>query len=272
MLEIKWWHFISKTRILYSRDPSISGVTMIESIAEDILRQIVQLTGHREPVPERKFHKHDEYLSYGMSAADFRKLLQDFRPRFLELTLHKRLSLARTLLAQGTGELGHVGIHLLTLSTEELTPEHFHYLNDFVDKFHSWSQVDHLCHEVLQPLLGSARVETLTLLEYWNRSRNRFKRRASVVAFTRKIGASGRFTDEVLVFCWNLAWDPEEIVQKGVGWALKDNMISEPERIIPFIKELRRKGAPSTVTLYAIRDLKGKDREEILAIKKSSSD
>ncbi len=179
------------------------------------------------------------------------------------------MSLASQLLDSGIGELGHIGIHLLALSTAELTPEHFYQLNEMADAFHSWSQTDHLCHDVIQPLLKTARIETLTLLEYWNRSRNRFKRRASVVAFTRKMGESGLFTDEVLVFSWNLIWDPEDIVQKGVGWALKDNMRSAPERIISFVKELRQRGVPSTITLYAIRDLKGPVREEILAIRKT---
>ena len=36
------------------------------------------------------------------------------------------------------------------------------------------------------------RAETLALLERWNRSPNRWKRRASVVAFVRKVGESGR--------------------------------------------------------------------------------
>jgi 3-methyladenine DNA glycosylase AlkD len=90
----------------------------------------------------------------------------------------------------------------------------------------------------------------------------------SVVAFTRTVGESGDFTEEMLRLCSNLIWDPEDIVQKGVGWTLKDNLRSAPDRILPYVKDLRRKGVPSTITLYAIRDLKGRKREEVLKIKK----
>jgi 3-methyladenine DNA glycosylase AlkD len=83
----------------------------------------------------------------------------------------------------------------------------------------------------------------------------------------RRIGACGEFTDEALEFCDNLIWDEEEIVQKGVGWALKDSLSGAKERVLDYIKELRRKGIPSTITLYAIRDLKGKEREEVLRVK-----
>ena len=133
----------------------------------------------------------------------------------------------------------------------------------------SWSHVDHFCGGVLQPLLQKYRTETLAQLRVWNNSSQRFKRRASVVVFVRKIGESGQYTQEVLNLCENLIWDEEDIVRKGVGWALKDNLRSNPGRVLPFIKKLRRWGVSSTITLYAIRDLKGDQRQEVLAVKKS---
>jgi len=39
------------------------------------------------------------------------------------------------------------------------------------------------------------------------------------------------------------------------------------QKVPDSVKNLRRKGASSTITLYAIRDLKGEEREEILSIK-----
>jgi 3-methyladenine DNA glycosylase AlkD len=88
------------------------------------------------------------------------------------------------------------------------------------------------------------------------------------VTFVRKIAKSGEFTEEVLHLCENLIWDEEDIVQKGVGWALKDNLRSAPDRILPYIRDLRQRGVSSTITLYAIRDLKGAKRQEVLAAKK----
>jgi 3-methyladenine DNA glycosylase AlkD len=70
--------------------------------------------------------------------------------------------------------------------------------------------------------------------------------------------------------CEKLIWDKEDIVQKGVGWALKDNLRSAPDRVLPYIKDLRQRGVPATITLYAIRDLKGAKRKEILAARKKS--
>ncbi|UCG22883.1 MAG: DNA alkylation repair protein, partial [Chloroflexota bacterium] len=59
-----------------------------------------------------------------------------------------------------------------------------------------------------------------------------------------------------------------DLVQKGVGWALKDNLRGDHDKVLAYVKELRRQGVPSTITLYAIRDLKGEERQAVLAIKK----
>ena len=245
---------------------------MSETLIADLRQAIETVTGCRHPKPDRKFHKHDEYVCYGLGAADGRRILKEFRPRFLALSLQERLDLAERLLKEHVGELGHIGIHLLELSKKELNPGHFGFIDRLCDHFRSWSHVDYLCVELVKTWLGRFREETLALLAEWNRSPNRFKRRASVVAFVRKVGESGEFTEEVLRLCENLVRDSEDIVQKGVGWALKDNLRSAPERLIPYIKDLRRRGVSSTIILYAIRDLKGEKREEVLSIKKGTED
>lgn len=251
----------------FQERPLAAG-TMREKRIAEIQKEMQEITGRKQPVPDQKFHKHDEYLSYGLTASQFRDLMKKSLPRFLELSFRERLDLASQLLREHIGELGHAGLYILTLSVKDLTPEHFLFIDSLPEHFRSWSHVDHLALGVIQPLLWPYRKETLELLEEWSRSPVRWKRRASIVSFARKAAKSGEFTDEVIHFCENLIWDEEDIVQKGVGWALKDNLRSAPDRIFPYIKDLRRRGVPSTITLYAIRDLKGTKRQEVLAIQK----
>jgi len=242
-----------------------------DKLIADLRQAIQKITGRHEALADRKYHKHDEYLSYGLTASEFRTLMNEFTSRFLELSLQERMDLASRFLKENIGELGHAGLHILTLSVEDLEPEHFLILDGLPEHFRSWSHVDHMALGVLQPLLWRYREETLQLLDEWSRSPIRWKRRTSVVTFTRKAAKSGEFTQEVLRLCENLIWDEEDIVQKGVGWALKDNLRSAPDRVFPYIKDLRRRGVPSTITLYAIRDLKGAKRQEVLAAKKGSA-
>lgn len=242
---------------------------MNSDLADEIQQEIKATSGNTEPRPEKRFHKHDEYISYGLYTADFWKIMKSYKSRILELQLEDRLDLAESLLSKHIGELGHAGIHVLALSVSELGPTHFSTLDEVLNDFRSWSHVDQFCGDVIKPLLAEYPAETLKLLEEWNQSHNRFKRRASVVTFTRGVAASGQFTDQALELCNNLISDPEDIVQKGVGWALKDNLRASPERVKKYVKELRSMGVSSTITLYAIRDLEGEERQEFLSIKKT---
>ena len=150
---------------------------------------------------------------------------------------------------------------------KEITPAHYGFLHEIGDYLNNWADTDWLCIDILQPLLKKYPQETLNLLNTWNKSKSLWKRRASVITFTRRIGMSGEFTDDVLELCNNLIWDKQDMVRKGVGWALKDNMRADKKKVLDYVRSLRRKGVSSVITLYAIRDLKGKEREKVLSIR-----
>lgn len=241
---------------------------MNDELVLDLRRAIEEAAGGAEPVPETRFHRGDDYLSYGLRAPEFWRIMKAFRPRFLAMPLDDRLETAEALLAEHIGEYANAGIYILARSAGELGPEHFDYLDRLVDHFRGWSDVDYFCIDVMQPLLWSYPQETVALHQAWAEAANQWRRRCSVVTFTRKAGESGQFTDQVLGLCDKLIWAPEDLVQKGVGWALKDNLRGNHDKVLAYVKDLRRQGVPSTITLYAIRDLKGAERQAVLAIKK----
>ena len=241
---------------------------MFEEIINELKQEIKEHSGCYEPQVERRFHKHDQYICYGLKTPDFHKLMKQFKPRFLELSLSQRLELAARLLSRHIGELGHAGIYVLQISAKQLRPEHFPILDSVGEDFRSWSHVDVFSTKVTPTLLFNYPEQTLRFLEKWNKSPNRFKRRASVVTFIQNVAKSVRFLDEALQLCENLVWDEEDIVRKGVGWTLKINMRYSQQRVLEYVKDLRRRGASSTITLYAIENLPPEIRKEVLAIKK----
>lgn len=220
----------------------------------------------RQPTSDPRSPLGGALLSYGLSTAALRGIWKRFHARLVELPVDDRVALAELLVRDRIHDLEQTGIHVLALCAQELEPEHARRLDRIVDEFQGWAHVDHFCAEVMQPFLERHPRAALALIEKWNRSPNRWKRRASVVTFTRKVGRSGAWTREVLRLCDNLIWDPEDLVQKGVGWALKDNLRSSPGRVLPYVKELRRKGVSSTITLYAIRGLAGEKRRQVLSV------
>lgn len=244
---------------------------MDDTLLDEIHQAIKLAGGQKKPAVEGRYHKHSEYIAYGLKTSDLWAIVKDFKPRYMALALDERLDLSARLLGTGIGEPGHAGLYILGTSANELESTHLPYLDRLIDDFHSWSHVDHFCGSVLQPLMFKFPEETYSQLEKWSQAKNRFRRRTSVVVFTRKVATSGRFTAECLAICDKLIWDQEDIVRKGVGWALKDNMASAPEIIVDYVKKLRRLGVSSTITLYAIRKLEEEKRLEVLAVKKGST-
>jgi 3-methyladenine DNA glycosylase AlkD len=217
---------------------------------------------------EMYYHKTvgDGFKCYGISAPDFYQIAKKYRHDFKQLSFDKKIELAKRFFASGYGGQMSFGSMLLNMSVKEMTPKNFAILEFAGDCLNNWGTTDGFCIDVLQPLLLAYPQDVLRVLREWNKSKSLWKRRASVVVFTRKIGASGKFTDEALALCDNLIWDEEDYVRKGVGWALKDCMRGDKKKVLDYVKNLRRKGVSAVITLYAIRDLKGREREEVLSL------
>lgn len=196
-----------------------------------------------------------------------RKLARTFSSEFSALPWVERTTLVQQSLVHGSNRVAHLGVFLLGLSIHEATFLDAPALDAMVSAFRGWSVTDAFCIEVLQPLLIRFPSELLSLTERWAQNQNQWKQRASVVIFVRKIGASGAFTRPGLDACERLIADSTDLVRKGVGWALKDLMRGDQVTVLDYVLGLRRRGVSSVVTLYALRDIRGKERQRILAIK-----
>ncbi len=205
------------------------------------------------------------YRSYGVRRVGKARVVKNHRPAIKQLAKEEKRQLAYRLIESGYGEQQEVALAILSQILEYFTPEKSEEIDWIGRQLHGWSKVDSYVGSFFQPLLEIYPDTLLQLAQEWNRSPNQWLRRTSVVLFTRKIGSSGRYTEEALALCENLVFDPEDLVLKGVGWALKDILVSNPARVITYIKELRVRGVSSVVTLYAIRNIKGEERKKILA-------
>jgi 3-methyladenine DNA glycosylase AlkD len=237
----------------------------------DLYAEVVEQLEKRADVQiakiEKYWHKTGGHVSYGIKTQELTELIKKYRGVFKQLSLGEKLELARMFFKSGFSEQGTFGTVALAHGVKEMGPANFHLLDDMAGCLNNWGTTDGFCLYVMQPLLKAYPKETLGLLKKWNGSENLWKRRASVVVFTRKVGLSGEFTDEALKLCDSLIWDREDMVRKGVGWALKDCMRGDKEKVLDYVKSLRQKGVSAVITLYAIRDLEGKEREEVLKIK-----
>jgi 3-methyladenine DNA glycosylase AlkD len=204
------------------------------------------------------------YKSYGVRADGRNRVIRTYRKAIRGLQRNEQLKLARMLVESEFGEQQSIALFILEPHAGYFSPDKFGQIDDFVRLLHGWSKIDSYTGSFLRDVLFEHPDEFITLVRQWNQEEDMWLRRASVVLFTRKVAASGQFIDAALEFCENLLYDPELLVQKGVGWSLKDLMRSDKERIIEYVIDLRERGVSNVITLYAIKDIKGSERADIL--------
>jgi len=205
-----------------------------------------------------------KYKSYGVRIPQVREIIKSHRQEILRLSHEARLELARKLIISEIGEQQTIAFFVLESMTVYFTPDKFHLLDEFISHMFGWSKIDGFCGGFLQMILEKYPEPLIALVKKWNKSNNVWEKRASVVLFTRKIAVSGKYNDIALSLCNNLVHDNHDLIRKGVGWALKDMMRSDKQRITEYVKDLRNQNVSSVITLYAMKDLSSEERREIL--------
>ncbi|MFX1390421.1 MAG: DNA alkylation repair protein [Promethearchaeota archaeon] len=215
-----------------------------------------------------EIYKKHNYKAYGLKVPEIDRIIKNYLTKFNKLSFEERIKLVRKFYKSDYIAQSSFGLKLLKISLPRLTPKKFEIIDEICGYLRHWGPTDSFSLYIMQPILRNYPNEAKQLLKKWNNSNHKWKKRCSVVTFTRKIGAEGKYVNFVLEMCNNLIWEKEDLVRKAVGWALKDNMLgNNKQKVLDYVKMLRKKGVSSTITLYAIRNIKGKEREEVLKIK-----
>ena len=99
-------------------------------------------------------------------------------------------------------------------------------------------------------------------LRAWTGSRNRWKRRASAVSLVWE-AKRGRHTETIFEIADALLDDRDDMVEKAVGWLLKETYPRRPAETVAFL--LPRRGRASRTTLrYAAEKMTAADRAEVV--------
>jgi 3-methyladenine DNA glycosylase AlkD len=115
-------------------------------------------------------------------------------------------------------------------------------------------------------LLGASIANDLSVIAQipaWTQSKNRWKRRAAAVAMVPS-ARRGLHTREILRIAKPLVSDWDDMVQKGVGWLLKETYPKRPVEVVRFLMPLRAK-TPRLVLRYAAEKMTSADRARILS-------
>lgn len=144
--------------------------------------------------------------------------------------------LAEMLMSSMVFEYRGAAIHLVTLLRKQWRDEDFDLFQSWLEKYvDNWAVADEIANHLLDKfIIDDPRVTERTF--QWSASPNLWMRRASAVCLVVPMRKHNHLQD-VLRVSEALLLDPEDMVQKGYGWTLKECSKKHPEEIYGFIME-----------------------------------
>ena len=230
----------------------------------DVRTELKTLAHPQRMAGARRFFKTGERVEgYGVAAPELRRIAQGlYRPAKL-WSPKEREDFATALWACGTMEEGHIACYLWKRFAKTFGASEFRLFTDWLDAYvHNWAHCDGLSLWLLGGALANEPALAARLVP-WTRSRNRWRRRAAAVALVYS-ARRGQLTNEIFATAKPLLPDAEDIVQKGVGWLLKETYPKRPAALMKFLLPLRDKTSRLVLRLAAEK-MSAADRARLLS-------
>ncbi|GAB7014887.1 DNA alkylation repair protein [Methanogenium cariaci] len=113
----------------------------------------------------------------------------------------------------------------------------------------NWAACDTFCNHTVGDFMEHY-PECVEELRDWTQSENRWMRRAAAVSLIVP-AKRGKFLEESIAIADLLLTDPDDLVQKGYGWLLKEVSREHTKEVFSYVMENKRR-MPRTALRYAI--------------------
>jgi 3-methyladenine DNA glycosylase AlkD len=228
----------------------------------DHIRRLLRDGGSAPHSEEVQWFFKEEVQSRGWYTAELRKVaVRSRRSIVRELGIEFLVQVADQLFSGRVLEEKVFAVFLLEKQTHLLGEKEFRLFSSWLDRVSSWADHDGLAHYVLAPMVGAEPVRCREVFR-WAKSRNRWRRRAACVALIRGVREK-EFFPEVVRLSQMLMADDDDMVQKGLGWLLREAAKYNPKRTVPYLMKIR-KHAPRLVLRTACETLPKAMRQRIL--------
>lgn len=231
-------------------------------IAEHI-RRVLKDGGSAPHSAEVQWFFKEEIKSRGWYTGELRKVAVRFRKSIVrEQGMDFLVQVADGLFSGRMLEEKVFGVFLLEKQTHLLGEKEFRLFESWIDRVSSWADHDALAHDVLAPMLMAKPARSRRVFA-WARSHHRWRRRAACVALIRGVREK-KFFPEVIRLSGMLLSDDDDMVQKGLGWLLREAAKYDAKRTVPYLMKIHRR-APRLVLRTACETLPVTVRKRVLA-------
>lgn len=228
------------------------------------LRQVL-INGAAAPHTEEveRFFK-EEITSRGWYTNELRKLARRFTKIIKgDAGLEYLVAVADNLFNGDVLEEKILAVQLLETSASDFTRKHFPLFESWLDRVSTWADHDALTTSLIGPIMVSEPKLSAKVFQ-WAKSDDRWHRRAAAVSLIRGVRVQ-MFETEVEKITALLLHDGDDMVQKGLGWLLREAAKYNRERTVPLLMKIREE-SPRLVLRTACETLPVQLRSEVLGI------
>src|SRR5258707_4825095 len=180
----------------------------------------------------------EEIKSRGWHTAEMREVAVRFRRTIIrERDLRFLIKVDDQLFQGRIIEEKVFAVFLLEKIVVDFGDAEFRLFESWVDRIGSWADHDGLVHYLIAPMIVSKSSRARNVF-VWARSRNRWRRRAACVALIQGTRRK-MFLPQIIRLSNMLLTDQDDMVQKGLGWLLRETAKYAPTGAIPYLLQIR---------------------------------
>ncbi|HXN48931.1 MAG TPA: DNA alkylation repair protein [Bryobacteraceae bacterium] len=200
--------------------------------------------------------------AYGVRAPEVKAVAREAWGEVKEWPEAALAKLAAELWKSGKIEEAGIAILIYRRRVKRCGAREFRLFERWIDRYvGNWASCDGVASWLLAASIGNEPA-LIGELDAWVGSRNRWKRRAAAVALLQE-AKQARHAAAIFRITGALLEDPDDMVQKGVGWVLKETYPKKPAEVMAFLLP-RAARTPRLVLRLAAEKMTAADRGRLL--------
>lgn len=230
------------------------------SIVRDIIAHL-EAHGCPEHAAGVQWFFKEAVRSHGWYTADLRRYAKSLH-RELASDQALLLEVAERLFAGGVLEEKALAVTMLEPSLKRFGNAEFARFERWLGKVSSWADHDALAMYLIGPMMAAGPARAKRPLR-WASSPSRWRRRAAAVSLIHGV-RRGLFYEEAAAVTERLVDDRDDMVQKGLGWLLREWAKHDSKAVLPVLVDIRPR-ASRLVLRTACEKLAPALRQQVLA-------
>jgi len=201
---------------------------------------------------------------YGVRGHNVKKIIRKYFSLLKKEWKYKDfVKLCEKLLKEGWMEEESIAFGFMERLKKQFTEETFYLFEKWLNKYvHNWAHCDELSAHLIEEIVDKYPKFISNLIK-WTKSKNRWFRRSSAVSLVVH-ARHGRYLKKVFKISEELILDKDDVVQKGVGWLLKEASRKHEKEVVRFLLKWKNKTS-RLVLRYATEKFSLSNRKLVLS-------